>query len=135
MEQKKFTYRGKTMDELLTMDIKEFSKYTPSRSRRSLIKKTTITRYASLLKKISDAKSGKYKKPIKTHARNMVVLPEMVGLTIHVHNGRIFNPVLIQEEMLGHFLGEFALTRAKVQHSAPGIGATKSSTAVATKAK
>ena len=130
-----FMYHGKALQELLKMDIKEFANLLPARQRRTLIKKNVISKYPQLMKKIKDAKLGKYKKPIKTHARDMVILPEMVGLMIHIHKGNSFNPVLITEEMLGHFLGEFAMTRSKVEHSAPGIGATKSSTAVATKAK
>ena len=65
----------------------------------------------------------------------MLVFPEMVGMTLHIHNGKLFHPVIIQPEMVGHFLGEYALTRSKVAHSAPGVGATKSSTAAASKAK
>lgn len=63
----------------------------------------------------------------------MIVLPEMVGKLIQVHNGKIFAPVAITDEMIGHYLGEFALTRQKVKHSAPGIGATKSSAAASVK--
>ena len=64
-----------------------------------------------------------------------MIIPDMIGTTIHIHSGKLFTPILITEEMLGHYLGEFALTRTKVKHSAPGIGATKSSTAIASKAK
>jgi len=64
---------------------------------------------------------------IKTHARDMVVLPEMVGLTIHVHNGKEFVPVKIEPEMIGHYLGEFAITNKPVKHGTPGIGASRSS--------
>ena len=65
----------------------------------------------------------------------MIVLPEMVGLVLHVHSGREFKPVTITEEMIGLYFGEIVLTRQRVEHSAPGIGATKSSTAIASKAK
>jgi small subunit ribosomal protein S19 len=64
---------------------------------------------------------------IKTHARDMIILPEMVGLTIHVHNGKDFVPVEIKPEMIGHYLGEFAITNKPVKHGEPGIGATRSS--------
>jgi len=129
-----FAYRGKTMEELKKMDLKEFMNLVPARQRRSL-KREAVKRYAPLLKKIKKAKEGAYKKPIKTHARDMVVIPDMVGITIHIHAGKEFSPIAITEEMLGRYLGEFAMTRGRVQHSAPGIGATKSSTAVASKAK
>ena len=73
------------------------------------------------------------KKPVKTHFRDVIILPEMVGRTIHIHNGKEFNAVRVIPEMLGHYLGEFALTRKSVKHSSPGIGATKSSSAVSVK--
>ncbi|MEM2309987.1 MAG: 30S ribosomal protein S19, partial [Candidatus Bathyarchaeia archaeon] len=66
-------------------------------------------------------------KPIKTHARDMIILPEMVGVTIHVHNGKEFVPVEIKPEMIGHYLGEFAITNKPVKHGTPGIGASRSS--------
>jgi small subunit ribosomal protein S19 len=66
-------------------------------------------------------------KPIRTHARDMVILPEMVGTTIAVHNGKEFVPVEIVPEMIGHRLGEFAITNKRVVHGRPGVGATKSS--------
>ena len=131
---KQFTYRGKTIEELVKMDLQQYMQLIPSRQRRTL-KRQAIKTYKPLLDKILEAKQGTYKKPIKTHARDMVILPEMVGVTVHIHTGKLFAPVMITEEMLGHFLGEFAQTRSRVQHSAPGIGATKSSTAIASKAK
>ena len=79
------------------------------------------------MKKISATKAGNYKKTIKTHCRDMIVIPEMLGLKILIYNGKAFSPVLIDIEMLGHYLGEFSNTRSNVKHSAPGIGATRSS--------
>lgn len=128
------TYKGKRIEEIQNMDLKEFIRLLPARQRRSM-QRGLLDRNKPLLLKIKKAKSGQYKKPIKTHKRDFIVLPEMIGLTIHIHNGREFIPVVVKEEMIGHFLGEFALTRKKIEHSAPGIGATKSSTAIATKAK
>ncbi len=129
-----FTYRGKSLEELQKMDIKEFAKLLPARQRRTILR-GLFERNKPFLLKIKKAKSGQYKKPIKTHLRDFIIIPEMVGLTIHIHNGRSFNQVLIKEDMVGHYLGEFTITRVKIEHSAPGIGATKSSTAIATKAK
>ncbi len=131
---KQFTYRGKNAEELVKMDLQEFINLIPSRQRRTL-KRNVLTMYKPFLNKVRKAKQGIYKKPLRTHARDMVVLPEMVGTTIHIHAGKIFTPVTITEEMIGRYLGEFALTRTRVKHSAPGIGATKSSTAIASKAK
>ena len=107
----------------------EFIRLLPARQRRSLLRGLTLQQRI-LLEKIRRAreemKRGK-KVVIRTHVRNMIILPEMVGLTIHVHNGKDFVPVEITPEMIGHYLGEFALTRKEVKHSAPGVGATRSS--------
>ena len=131
---KEFTYKGKTITEIKKMDLNQFIQLIPSRLRRCA-KRGFTEPQKKLIKKIQLAKEGKWKKPIKTHCRDMITIPDMVGLTIHIHTGNSFIPVKVTEEMLGHYLGEFALTRKKVQHSAPGIGATKSSTAASSKAK
>ena len=70
-----------------------------------------------LLKKVQDAASSNSKKPIKTWSRRSMVLPEMIGLTIAIHNGRQHVPIYINENMIGHKLGEFALTRTFRGHS------------------
>lgn len=129
-----FKFHGKTLEEVKNMSLEEFVKCIPSRRRRSL-KRGILEQNKPFLEKIKKAKAGKIKKPIKTHARDMIVLPDMIGLKLQIHNGKTFEPVEIQPEMLGHLLGEFTFTRQKVTHSAPGIGATKSSTAAASKAK
>lgn len=127
MAKKIFTYRGKTLDELKSMSLTELANYLKARQRRSLRRGLTEEQKI-LLKKIRANE-----KNIKTHCRDMIILPEMVGLTIQVYNGKEFVPVKIKPEMIGHYLGEFALTRKKVEHSAPGIGATKSTTSLAVK--
>ena len=123
---KEFKYRGKSIDELKNLSNKEFSELVPSRLRRSITRGFTEDQ-KKLLEKVNDAN---FKKDIKTHARDMVILPVMVGKTIKVYNGKEFIPVTITEEMLGHVLGEFSLTRRRVGHNAPGVGATRSSSAV-----
>lgn len=132
MARKEFTYRGKTVEELKAMDVKEFAKLIPARQRRSLERGFTEMQKRLLLK-IKKTKEGKYKKAIKTHCRDMIVIPEMLGLMIHVHAGKTFTQIEIIPDMLGHYLGEFTLTRNRVTHSAPGIGATKSSSAASVK--
>jgi small subunit ribosomal protein S19 len=129
---KEFSFKGKKIEELQNMNIKEFMELLPARQRRSLKRGLTESQ-KRLLKKIKEAKIGKYKKPIKTHCRDIIILPEMVGLTIMVHKGKEFLPVNITENMIGHYLGEFSLTRKRVEHSAPGVGATKSSAAASVK--
>ena len=124
MALKNFTYRGKTLEELQKLSLKEFAALLPSRSRRTLIRglKPEQKKLLENLKKAT--------KPVKTHLRNMIIIPEMVGKIIGVHNGKEYLQVRVEDEMLGHYLGEFALTRKSVAHSAPGVGATKSSAAV-----
>ncbi len=132
MVKKEFSYKGKTLNELQSMSISDFIQIAPARVRRSL-KRGLSDQHKILLEKIRKSKSGKLKKPVKTHIRDMIIIPEMIGITILVHRGREFMPVKITEEMLGHYLGEFTYNRQRVQHSAPGIGATKSSAAVSVK--
>lgn len=121
---KKFTYRGKTIEELKAMTLEEFAVIIPSRQRRSL-KRGLTKQQKKLLENIRRHK-GK-DKLIRTHVRDMVVLPEMVDAKLGVYNGKEFKMLIITENMIGHVLGEFALTRGKVKHSSPGVGATRSS--------
>lgn len=132
MAKKELKYRGKTEDELKNMSLKEFTILLPSRQRRSLTRGLTEGQ-KSLYARIKKVKDGKSKKPIKTHCRNAVIIPEMLGMIINVHRGQEFVPVEITIEKLGHYLAEFRLTRTRVQHSAPGVGATKSSAAASVK--
>ena len=124
MAKKEFTYRGKTLAELQRLSLEEMALLLPSRQRRSIKRGFSIRQKAFLNK----AKQGK--RTIGTHAREMVALPQLVGMTVSIHNGREFIPIMIVPEMIGHFLGEFAHTRKKVAHSAPGVGATRSSAAL-----
>jgi len=121
----KFTYRGYTLEHLLEMPMDEFIKLLPARQRRSLLKGLSEEK-RKLLEKIRELKSGK-RSMVRTHIRDMIILPEMVGATVHVYNGKEFVPVMITEEMIGHYLGEFAPTCEKVEHGEPGLRATRSS--------
>ena len=120
---KEFLYRGIKVEDLKKMGIEEILPYLPSRARRSLKRGLTPMQYR-LLQKIRKNEDGKV---IRTHCRDMIILPEFIGHTIAVHNGKEFVPVKIQPEMVGHYLGEFALTRKEVKHTGPGVGATRSS--------
>ena len=126
MAKKEFTYRGKTMEELKKMSIEEFASLLPSRQRRHI--KRGLTEQQKIF--LKTLKSGK---TTKTHCRDIVILPEMIGRNILIHTGREWSQIVVQEDMLGHILGEFASTRKRVQHSAPGIGATKSSASLSVK--
>lgn len=120
---KEFVYRGRTINELRQIDLREFAKFLPARERRSLLRQTeTVEKFLkNCEKKIQKGKQ------IRTHLRSLVIVPKMLDLTIYIHNGKEFIPIKITEEMLGHRLGEFTMTRKKVEHGAPGIGATRSS--------
>ncbi len=116
-----FTYRGKTSEELRKLSLEEFALLVPSRQRRT-IQRGLSEEHKKLLHKV------KIKDPnIKTHLRDMIILPEMMGMKMAIHNGKEFTPVEIIPEMLGHYFGEFVLTRKKVTHGAAGVGATRSS--------
>lgn len=121
---KVYKFRGKTQEELEAMSLEEFSGLLKSRQRRAL-RRGLPKQQKKLLEKIRKQK-GK-DKLIRTHSREMIILPEMVGAKLGIHNGREFVMVVIDSSMLGHRLGEFSQTRKKVQHSAPGLGATRSS--------
>ena len=126
---KEFTYRGKTIADLKALDTREFAKLVKSRTRRAILRQSAeIENFVAKCVKLKSKN-----KKIKTHLRDIIIVPKMVEYTVEVHNGKTFLPIIIIPEMLGHRLGEFALTRNKVKHGAAGIGATKSSMAKATK--
>ncbi|MCC7575060.1 30S ribosomal protein S19 [Candidatus Woesearchaeota archaeon] len=120
MAKKIFTYRGKTLEELQKLSINEIAEIFPSKQRRK-IKRGLSDNEKGLLQKL------KTKNGVKTHLRDMIVLPEMIGKTIKIHTGKEFIPIIIQEEMIGYYLGELAQTRKRVAHTGPGVGATRSS--------
>ncbi len=121
---KEFTWKGKTEDEASKLDLNEFMKLVPSRQRRSL-KRGLTEAQKSLMVRIAGGENN-----VKTHCRDMIIIPQMVGKTLRVYNGKEYLPVMIIASMLGHYLGEFSPTRKGVAHSAAGIGATRSSKAV-----
>jgi len=121
IQKKQFTYRGKTIDELKKLDVREFAKFLRAKERRAVLRnfqdiEDFIRRAKIKLKK---------NKAIRTHQRDLIIVPEMVGMKIYVYNGNKFVPTEIKKEMLGHKFGEFAPTRTRVKHSKAGVGATK----------
>ena len=126
---KEFTYRGHSFEELKNMSMDEFIRLLPSRPRRSLQRGLTQEQ-KNLLERIREVKekpAADKKKVLKTHARDMIILPEMVGVSIQIHNGKEFVTLEIATEMVGHRLGEFVITNKPVKHGTPGIGASRSS--------
>ena len=124
MAKKEFMMRGKRLDELQDMSYKQLAVHLPAAARRK-IRRGFTDEEKKLIEDIKTAKGN-----IKTHLRDMIILPEMVGKRIMVHGGKSFDNVVIEEDMIGHRLGEFVLTRRRVAHSAPGVGATRSSSAL-----
>ena len=126
---KEFTYRGYTLEELQGLSMDEFIPLLPSRHRRSL-QRGLRKNQRILLEKLRAAKAALDKGQnviVRTHARDMVVLPEMVGVKILLHNGNGFEPIEIQPQMIGHYIGEYTITNKPVKHGQPGIGASRSS--------
>lgn len=126
MAKRIWNYRGKTLEDLQQMSLSELAEVLPSRQRRS-IKRGFDDGKKKIISKLSKNSS------IETHVRDMLVLPQFVGKTIKIHNGKEFVPVIIQEDMIGCFFGELSQTRKRVQHNAPGVGATKSSSNLSVK--
>ena len=111
------------------MTLEDLAKLLPSRQRRSLERGLT-KQQKKLLESVRRFKARGDKtgdKMVKTHVRDMIILPEMVGVKMGIYTGKEWHSVVIEPEMVGHYLGEFSQTRKQVKHSAPGIGATRSS--------
>ncbi len=126
---KEFTYRGKTIEELKQMNLREFARLLKANERRTVLRQTDeLERFIS--------KAGRKiekRKPVRTHLRHLIIVPRMIDMNINVYNGKEFVPVKIMAEMLGHRFGEFSVTRLKVKHGAAGIGATRSSASLSVK--
>ena len=127
-----FTYRGKTAEEMQAMSLTELAKLLPANRRRN-VRRGFTEQQKKLYKKIKLAKEGKHKKAIETHCRDMLVLPDMFGMKIAVHNGKEFITLDVVPEMIGWTLGDFVMTTRFEKHSGPGIGATRGSKAQSVK--
>lgn len=121
---KEFTYYGKSWEEVQKLSLEDFAKLLPSRLRR-VVKRGFTEAQKTFLKNLA-----KGQPTLETHCRDLIILPSFVGKVIKVHNGKEFIPIAIEKDMLGHRLGEFSTSTKKVEHSAPGIGATRSSSAL-----
>ena len=120
---KEFTYRGKTVSELQALPLAEVLPLLPSRTRR-LYTRGVKAEEKRFLEKVEAAKPGEV---VRTHYRHMGILPRFVGKIVAVHNGKEFQNVTVQPEMIGHRLGEFAITTKACVHTGVGVGATRSS--------
>jgi len=122
-----FTYRGHTLDELQEMELDEVAELLPARQRRTI--RRGLTEEQEKLRETVEGRDPETTAddPIRTHLRDMVILPAFVGYTFAVYDGHEFGRVEVEPEMVGHYLGEFQLTRTSVEHGQAGIGATRSS--------
>ena len=121
---KEFTYYGLTKEELANIPNEKLFKLFTARIRRSLTRGTMSDDKKKLMEEMKDKKN---KNPIKTHLRDVIILPYMVGVTVHIFSGKEFVPVTITLQMVGHYLGEYVITNKRVNHGAPGVGASRSS--------
>jgi small subunit ribosomal protein S19 len=127
MAVKIFKFKGKTLEELKAMSIQDFAQLVKARKRRSLLRGIN-NKTPKILTKVENGRSK-----LRTHRRDVIVTPALIGKSIEVYNGQKFVQVNITEEMLGHYLGEFSQTRRVAQHKGVGVGATKSSKHMGTK--
>jgi small subunit ribosomal protein S19 len=127
---REFRFRGLNVDQLKNLSIEALLPLLNARQRRSLDKR--VGKYMNdekrkLRERIKNVREGNSNENIRTHVRDMIILPDMVGITINIHNGKDFSPITIKPEMIGHYLGEYSITNKRVQHGAPGVGASRSS--------
>merc|ERR1712192_287497 len=127
---RKFTYRGVDLDQLLDMNNEQLMELFVCRIRRKFsrgLKRKPMALIKKLRKKKKEAPANEKPDVVKTHLRNMVIVPEMTGSIVGVYNGKVFTQVEMKPEMIGHYLGEFSISYKPVKHGRPGIGATHSS--------
>ena len=125
-----FTYRGIQLEALLDLSSEELSALVPARARRRFrrgMKRKPMALIKKLRKAKKEANTGEKPAAVKTHLRDMIIVPEMIGSVVGVYNGKSFTSVEIKGDMVGHYLGEFSITYKPVKHGKAGIGATKSS--------
>ena len=121
-----FNYKGKSVEDLQKISKDELFGLLNSRQRRSLTRGISDNK-KKLIAEMKLAKDGNDKNSIKTHQRDVIILPYMVGVTINVFSGKEFMPITISAEMIGHYVGEYVITNKRVNHGAPGVGASRSS--------
>lgn len=127
---REFKYKGYSGDQIQRLSIETLMPLLNSRQRRSLDRR--LSTYMTDEKRkfrgeLKLSREGKLTSPLKTHLRDMIILPDMIGLNVLVHNGKEFIPFTIRPEMVGHYLGEYSITNKRVQHGSPGVGSSRSS--------
>ena len=120
---KEFTYHGLSKEELANITNEKLFKLFTARARRSFTRGINDGKR----KLMEEMKDENNKNPIKTHLRDVIILPYMIGKTVQVFSGKEFVPIIITIQMVGHYLGEYVITNKRVNHGAPGVGASRSS--------
>jgi len=120
---KEFTYYGLSKEELANITNEKLFKLFTARARRSFTRGINDDKR----KLMEEMKDENNKNPIKTHLRDVIILPYMIGKTVQVFSGKEFVPIIITIQMVGHYLGEYVITNKRVNHGAPGVGASRSS--------
>ena len=133
---RKFTYRGLQLEDLMGLKNEKLTELLSARQRRRF-DRGLRHKYQRFIIKLRKAKKtlapGEKPKVVKTHLRNAIILPEMVGSIVGIHTGKEFAPVEIKFDMIGRYLGEFGITYKPTTHGKPGVGATKGSAHTALK--
>ncbi|MCW6166826.1 MAG: 30S ribosomal protein S19 [Thermoplasmatales archaeon] len=120
---REFSYRGLTLGRLKEMSLPELAQVLPARARRSIRRGFTVE-VQRFLERMRETSTDKV---LRTHTRDALILPEHVGRRVAIHNGKEYKEIEVRPEMIGHYYGEFSLTRRFEKHSGPGVGATRSS--------
>lgn len=113
IKKKESTFKGRTLAELQTLDVREFAALLRSRQRRTVLR--NFQEHENFVKR-AQAQFAKGKRAVRTHFRDLVIVPALVGMKLQIYNGNTFAPVDVTFEMLGHKFGEFSLTRARARH-------------------
>ena len=130
---RKYSYRGIELEKLLDLPTEKMISLLPARQRRRFVNRGMTRKEQTYMKKLRAAKKevqgvvGEKPKMVKTHMRNLPIVPEMIGSVCGVYNGKTYITVEIKPEMTGHYLGEFSITYKPVRHGRPGVGSTNSS--------
>ncbi len=117
VRKKELIFKGKTIEELKELGVREFAKLLRSRQRRTVLR--NFQEHENFVKNVQ-SKIAKGKKSVKTHRRDLVIVPGLVDTKLQIYNGRDFVPVEVTISMLGHKLGEFSPTRTKAKHVKDG---------------
>eukprot|EP00178_Gracilaria_changii_P002744 TRINITY_DN14023_c0_g1_i1.p1 TRINITY_DN14023_c0_g1~~TRINITY_DN14023_c0_g1_i1.p1 ORF type:complete len:161 (+),score=21.00 TRINITY_DN14023_c0_g1_i1:50-484(+) len=125
---RRYYYRGLEVENLLDLSHAELMQLLHARARRRFARGHVPMQLIRRLRKAKkEAAEGQKPDTVKTHLRNMIIVPEMVTSVVGVYNGLNFTQVEIKPDMIGHYLAEFSISYKPVKHGRPGVGATNSS--------